>query len=52
MFNNLDELITKMSDEKSCRNYLIKERWNDVPSTGADMQAQYNICSVFSEYKI
>ncbi|MDE3183262.1 MAG: hypothetical protein KGM16_07585 [Bacteroidota bacterium] len=49
MFNNLHELIATMQDEKSCRNYLIKERWNDVTSTGADMQTQYNVCSVFPE---
>jgi len=30
MFNNLRELITSMPDEKSCRGYLIKERWNGV----------------------
>ena len=30
MFNNLHELITTMPDEKSCRDYLIKERWNGV----------------------
>lgn len=31
MFNNLRELITSMPDEKACRDYLIKERWNGVP---------------------
>lgn len=30
MFNNLRELIATMPDEKSCREYLIKERWNGV----------------------
>src|SRR5665213_3595104 len=30
MFNNLRELIATMPDEKSCRDYLIKERWNGV----------------------
>ncbi len=30
MFNNLRELITSMPDEKACRDYLIKERWNGV----------------------
>jgi len=30
MFNNLHELIATMPDEKSCRDYLIKERWNGV----------------------
>lgn len=28
MFKNLRELITSMPDETTCRNYLIKERWN------------------------
>ena len=28
MFNNLRELITSMPDEKACREYLIRERWN------------------------
>ena len=32
MFNNLHELIATMPDEKSCRDYLIKERWNGVVS--------------------
>ena len=30
MFKNLHELITSMTDEKTCREYLIKERWNGV----------------------
>jgi transposase-like protein len=30
MFNNLHELIATMPDEKTCRDYLIKERWNGV----------------------
>jgi len=30
MFNNLRELIATMPDEKACREYLIKERWNGV----------------------
>jgi hypothetical protein len=30
MFKNLHELIATMPDEKSCRDYLIKERWNGV----------------------
>ena len=30
MFNNLRELIISIPDEKSCREYLIKERWNGV----------------------
>lgn len=30
MFKNLHELIATMPDEKSCRDYLIKERWNNV----------------------
>ena len=30
MFKNLHELIISMPDEKSCRDYLIKERWNGV----------------------
>lgn len=30
MFKNLHELITSMPDEKTCREYLIKERWNGV----------------------
>ena len=30
MFKNLHELIVTMPDEKSCRDYLIKERWNGV----------------------
>ena len=30
MFNNLRELIATMPDEKACRDYLIKERWNGV----------------------
>ena len=32
MFKNLRELITSMPDETTCRNYLIKERWNGVIS--------------------
>lgn len=31
MFNNLHELITKMPDEKSCRDYLVQQRWNGSP---------------------
>ena len=30
MFKNLHELIATMPDEKSWRDYLIKERWNGV----------------------
>lgn len=30
MFNNLHELIATMPDEKTCREYLIKERWNGI----------------------
>lgn len=30
MFKNLHELIATMPDEKTCRDYLIKERWNGV----------------------
>ncbi len=30
MFKNLHELIATMPDEKSCRDYLIKERWDGV----------------------
>ena len=30
MFNNLRELIATIPDEKACREYLIKERWNGV----------------------
>lgn len=30
MFKNLHELIATMPDEKACRDYLIKERWNGV----------------------
>ena len=30
MFKNLHELIATMPDEKACREYLIKERWNGV----------------------
>src|SRR5690242_20606766 len=30
MFKNLHELIATMPDEKPCRDYLIKERWNGV----------------------
>lgn len=30
MFKNLRELIVSMPDEKTCRDYLIKERWNGV----------------------
>lgn len=29
-FNNLIELIRSVPDEKACREYLIKERWNGV----------------------
>ncbi|MBS1510691.1 MAG: IS1595 family transposase [Bacteroidetes bacterium] len=32
MFKNLRELITSMPDEKTCRDYVIKERWNGVIS--------------------
>src|ERR1022692_206969 len=28
MFNNLRELIATMPDETTCRNYLIRQRWN------------------------
>jgi transposase-like protein len=28
MFNNLRELIASMPDEKTCREYLVKKRWN------------------------
>src|SRR5580698_4054342 len=31
MFTNLRELITSMPDEKTCREYLAKQRWNDKP---------------------
>lgn len=31
MFNNLRELIATMPDEKTCRDYLIKQRWNGKP---------------------
>lgn len=31
MFNNLRELIATMPDEKSCRDYLIKQRWDGKP---------------------
>ncbi|HLK27574.1 MAG TPA: IS1595 family transposase [Puia sp.] len=30
MFKNLRELISTMPDEKACRDYLAKERWNGV----------------------
>lgn len=30
MFSNLREMITRLPDEKACREYLIKERWNGV----------------------
>ena len=30
MFKNSHELIATMPDEKTCRDYLIKERWNGV----------------------
>lgn len=30
MFTNLQELIKSMPDEKQCRDYVIKERWNGV----------------------
>ncbi len=29
MFKNLHELIAKMPDEKTCREYLAGQRWND-----------------------
>ncbi len=29
MFNNLRELITSLPDEKSCRDFLAKQRWQD-----------------------
>ena len=29
MFNNLRELIVSMPDEKTCREYLAKQRWAD-----------------------
>src|SRR5258705_3938250 len=29
MFNNLHELIATMPDEKSCRDYMVKQRWPD-----------------------
>ncbi len=32
MFKNLHEMISKLQDEKACREYLIKERWNGVIS--------------------
>lgn len=31
MFKNLKELIATMPDEKTCRNYLVKQRWNGKP---------------------
>jgi hypothetical protein len=31
MFKNLRELIATMPDEKTCREYLVKQRWNDKP---------------------
>lgn len=31
MFTNLRELITSMPDEKTCREYLVMQRWNGKP---------------------
>jgi transposase-like protein len=31
MFNNLRELIATMPDEKTCRDYVIQQRWNGKP---------------------
>lgn len=31
MFNNLRELITTMPDEKTCRDYVVQQRWNGKP---------------------
>src|SRR5215208_1546652 len=31
MFKNLRELIATMPDEKTCREYLAKQRWNGKP---------------------
>jgi len=31
MFNNLRELILSMPTEQDCRDYLVKQRWNDKP---------------------
>jgi hypothetical protein len=31
MFKNLRELIATMPDEKACREYLVKQRWNGKP---------------------
>jgi len=31
MFNNLHELIAKMPDEKTCRDWLIMQRWDGHP---------------------
>jgi transposase-like protein len=40
MFNNLRELIVTMRDEKDCREYLAKNRWEDgkpiCPYCGCD----------------
>ncbi len=30
MFKNLHELVATMPDEKTCRDYLIKERWDGI----------------------
>ncbi|MDQ2719715.1 MAG: IS1595 family transposase [Bacteroidota bacterium] len=43
MFKNLHELIATMPDEKSCRDYLIKERWNGVITCP---YCQHNKCYV------
>ena len=29
MFKNLHELITSMPDEKTCRDYIARQRWQD-----------------------
>lgn len=31
MFKNLRELVLSMPDEKTCRDYLIQQRWNGKP---------------------
>jgi transposase-like protein len=31
MFKNLHELITRMPDETTCRNYYEEQRWNGKP---------------------
>jgi transposase-like protein len=31
MFKNLHELIAQMPDEKTCRDYLVQQRWNGKP---------------------